>query len=43
VSHTSAERMHLLLCRSPIARVWLTAFCSDGALMIVRTVVSTQI
>jgi hypothetical protein len=38
VSHTSAERMQLLVCRSPISVVWLTAFCSDGALMIVRTV-----
>jgi hypothetical protein len=43
VSHTSAERMQLLLCRSPIAVVWLTTFCSGGALMIVPTVVAAPV
>jgi hypothetical protein len=39
VSHTTAiEEWHSSSC-IPSAVVWLTAFCSGGALMIVRTVV----
>jgi hypothetical protein len=32
VSHTTAERMQLLLCRSPIARVWLRNFAAMARL-----------